>query len=170
MQSLLPIAVSAFFIVGTSNAHAAEPLAIHSQGWTITADQERSVLSISQQELGIVLQDVRINLGDQNAIQPLINWSIEQTNLRLTIHTVHPLTTWNFDITHNMLKISSTATNAVLTAEAPAPSNRIPARVLDPQGFPVDWIGTDEAPLEYGGTETRNQSFLPLKNPEVMYF
>ncbi len=171
MQRLLPIAVSAFFIVGASNADAAEPLAIHSQGWTITADQERSVLTISQQELGIVLQDVRINVGDQSAIQPLTGWSAEQTGqTQLIIHTVHPITAWNFDISHTMLKISSTATNAVLTAEAPATSNRIPARVLDPTGFPVDWIGTDEAPLEYGGTETRNQSYLPLKNPEVMYF
>jgi hypothetical protein len=170
MQSLLPIAVSALFIVAASNAEAA-PLVLSNQDWTITADQERGVLSISQQELGTVLEDVRINLGDQNAIVPLTNWSVEQTSQsQLTIHTVHPITAWNFDISHNMLKISSTATNAVLTAEAPAPQNRIPARVLDPQGFPVDWIGTDEAPLEYGGKETRNQSFLPLKNPEVMYF
>src|SRR5271156_2041216 len=171
MQRLLPIAVSALFIVGASNAEAAAPLAIRSQGWTITADQERSVLSISQQNLGIVLQDVGINLGDQNAILPLTNWSVEQTTpSQLTIHTVHPMTAWSFDISHDMLKVSSTATNALLTAQAPASSNRIPARVLDPQGFPVDWIGTDEAPLEYGGTETRNQSYLPLKNPEVMYF
>src|SRR5271156_4391313 len=98
MQRLLPIAVSAFFIVGASNAGAAAPLAIHSQGWTITADQERSVLSISQQELGIVLQDVRINIGDQNAILPLTGWSAEQTNqTQLTVHTVHPMTAWNFD-------------------------------------------------------------------------
>ena len=116
-------------------------------------------------------EDVRINVGDQSAVLPLTGWSVEQTSQsQLTIHTVHPITAWNFDLSHNMLKISSTATNGVLTAEAPATSNRIPARVLDPQGFPVDWIGTDEAPLEYGGTETRNQSFLPLKNPEVMYF
>jgi hypothetical protein len=170
MQRLLPIAVSAFFMVAVSSAHA-EPLAISSQDWTISADGQRGVLSISQQELGIVLQDVRINLGDQNTIQPLTGWSVEQTGQsELTIHTVHPITAWNFDISRNMLKISSTATNAVLTAKAPAPSNRIPARVLDPTGFPVDWIGTDEAPLEYGGMETRNQSFLPLKNPEVMYF
>ncbi len=171
MRRLLPIAASAFFIFAASNAHAAAPLSITSQGWTITADRERGVLSISQQNLGIVLQDVRINLGDQNAILPLTNWSVEQTSpSQLTIHTVHPMTAWNFDISHDMLKVSSTATNALLTARAPASSNRIPARVLDPQGFPVDWIGTDEAPLEYGGTETRNQSYLPLKNPEVMYF
>ena len=171
MRSLLPIGVSAFFLIATGNAHAAAPPAISNQGWTITADRERSVLSISQQDLGIVLQDVRINLGDQNGVLPLTGWSVEQTSQsQLTIHTVHPMTAWNFGIGRNMLKISSTATNAVLTAQAPATSNRIPARVLDPQGFPVDWIGTDEAPLEYGGTETRNQSFLPLKNPEVMYF
>ncbi len=167
MRRLLPIAVSAFFIVVANHAHGAAPVAIHNQGWTITADQEQSVLSISQQELGIVLKDVRISVGDQ----PLTGWSAEQTSQwQLTIHTVHPMTAWSFDISHNMLKISSTATNGVLTAQAPASSNRIPARVLDPQGFPVDWIGTDEAPLEYGGTETRNQSYLPLKNPEVMYF
>ncbi len=171
MQSLLSIAVSAFFIVAAGNAHAAAPLAISSQGWTITADREQSVLSISQENLGVVLRDVRINLEDQKTIVPLTNWSVEQTSQsQLTIHTVHPLTAWKLDISHNMLKISSTATNSVLTAEAPAPVNRIPARVLDPQGFPVDWIGTDEAPLEYGGTDTRNHSFLPLKNPEVMYF
>ena len=171
MRSLLPIVVSAFLIIAADHAHAAAPLAISSQGWTITADRERSVFSISQQDLGMVLRDVRINLGDQAAILPLTGWSVEQTGqTQLTIHTVHPITAWNFEINRNMLKISSTATNAVLTAEAPAPSNRIPARVLDPQGFPVDWIGTDEAQLEYGGTETRNQSFLPLKNPEVMYF
>src|ERR1700691_6525469 len=171
MGRLLPIAASAFFIFAASNAHAAAPLSISSQGWTITADRERGVLSISQQGLGMVLQDVRINLGDQNAIPPLTNWSVEQTSpSQLSIHTVHPMTAWNFDLSHNLLKISSTATNGELTAQAPAPSNRIPARVLDPQGFPVDWIGTDEAPLEYGGAGKRNQSFLPLKNPEVMYF
>jgi hypothetical protein len=171
MGSLLPIGVSALFLIAASSAHAATPLAISNQGWTITADRGRSVLSISQQDLGIVLQDVRINLGDQNGVQPLTGWSVEQTSQsQLTIHTVHPMTAWNFDIGRNMLKISSTATNAVLTGQAPATSNRIPARVLDPQGFPVDWIGTDEAPIEYGGTETRNPSFLPRKNPEVMYF
>jgi hypothetical protein len=70
MRRLSRIAVSACFIVTASNAYAAPPLAISTQGWTITADQGRGVLSISQQNLGLVLQDVRINLADQNAILP----------------------------------------------------------------------------------------------------
>ena len=84
-------------------------------------------MSISRQDLGIVLRDVRINLEDQNAILPVTGWSVEQTSQsQLTIHTVHPITAWNFDISHNMLKISSTATNAVLTAEAPLPPTAYP--------------------------------------------
>jgi Melibiase/Alpha galactosidase C-terminal beta sandwich domain len=171
MERLLPIAAWACFFVATGSARAAGPVAIRSQGWTVTADPERSVLGVSQENLGVVLQDVRINLEGQNAILPLTGWSVKQTSQsQLTLRTAHPMTVWIFEISPNMLKISSTATNALLTAEAPAPSNRIPARLLDPQGFPVDWIGTDEAPLEYGGPQTRNHSFLPAKNPEVMYF
>jgi hypothetical protein len=55
MRRLSRIAVSACFIVTASNAYAAPPLAISTQGWTITADQGRGVLSISQQNLGLVL-------------------------------------------------------------------------------------------------------------------
>ena len=110
MGRLVPITLSAFFIVGAGNAHAAASIAISSQGWTITADPERSVLSLSQESLGTVLKDVRINLGDQNAILPLTGWSVEQTSQsQLTIHTAHPISAWNFDLSHNMLKISSTA-------------------------------------------------------------
>jgi hypothetical protein len=171
MQYLFKIAVSAFSLMATSNAHAAAPLSITNQGWTITADAKQGVVSISQQNLGVVLRDVRINLKEQNTILPLANWSVQQTSQsQVTLRTAHPITVWNFGISHDLLKISSTATNSVLTAEAPAALNRIPARILDAQGFPVTWVGTDEAMLEYGGTETRNQSFLPQKNPEVMYF
>src|ERR1700744_4419259 len=159
MRRLLPIGVSAFFLIVTGNADAAATPAINNQGWTITADPDRNVLSISQQDLGVVLQDVRMNLADPNGVQPLTGWSVEQTSQsQLTIHTVHPATTWNLSVGRDMLTISSTATNAVLTAQAPASSDRIPARTLDPQGFPVDWMGTDEAPIEYGGRETHNQS------------
>jgi Melibiase len=129
------------------------------------------VLTIAQQKLGVILKDVRINLQNGHELLPVAGWTVERGNQsQLTVHTMNPTAAWTFDLGPNILKISSTATNGILTAEAPAPLDRIPARLLDPQGFPVDWVGTDEAMLEYGGTETRNQSFLPQKNPEVMYF
>jgi hypothetical protein len=68
------------------------------------------------------------------------------------------------------LTISTTTAEGVLTGEAPATQDRIVARLLDPQGVPVTWVGTDEVKNGYGGSETRNPSFLPRRNSEVMYF
>jgi hypothetical protein len=100
----------------------------------------------------------------------LTGWSVEKSSQSLLpIHTVHPMAAWTFEVGSDCLKISSTLTNGMMTAEAPAPLNRIPARTLDTRGTPVEWVGTNEAMLEYGGEETRNPSFLPVTNPEVMY-
>jgi hypothetical protein len=54
---------------------------------------------------------------------------------QLTIHTVRPMMAWNFGIGGNMLEISSTATNAVLMAQTPAPSNRKHGSVPSVTGF-----------------------------------
>ena len=50
------------------------------------------------------------------------------------------------------------------------PRDRILARLLDPQGVPVNWDGTTEVQGNYGGSITRNRSMLPSNNPECMYF
>ncbi len=57
-----------------------------------------------------------------------------------------------------------------MTAAAPAPRTRIPARTLDESGSPVIWQGTGEVAHGYGGALTQHRSYLPRKNPEVMYF
>lgn len=53
-------------------------------------------------------------------------------------YTAHPITVWTFEITASSIEISSTFTNTVVTAQAPAPLSRIPVRTLDPEGFPVE--------------------------------
>src|SRR6202012_89382 len=116
------------------------------QGWTITADPAQSTLSIANKGLGVILQNVRINLDSEHALHPLTGWSVEQTNQSLlTIRTSHPIAAFAFEVSGSVLKISSTYSNAVLTAQAPAPLSRIPARLLDTKGFPVVWSGTNEA-------------------------
>jgi len=77
---------------------------------------------------------------------------------------------WLFEVSENQLRISTTSAEGVLTAQAPAPSQRIPARLLDREGTPVDWVGTSEVAHTYGGGYTHNASFLPRRNPEVAYF
>jgi hypothetical protein len=167
------VALFTLMWVASGTAMEETPVVIASQGWTITASPEKGVLDISQATLGLVLKDVRINLQNERGYEllPVTGWSIGQGNQSLlTIHTAHPVAAWTFEIDHDTIKISSTLTRAILTAEAPAPLNRIPVRALDPHGFPVDWVGTNEAMINFGGNETRNPSFLPQNNPEVMYF
>jgi Melibiase/Alpha galactosidase C-terminal beta sandwich domain len=172
VNRLLSIAVPILVLFASSNAYgAAAPVTMNTQGWTITADPGTSTLSVANQSLSVILQNVRINLESEHALHPVTNWSIEQTNQSLlTIRTTHPIAAFAFQVSGPLLKISSTYSNAVLSAQAPAPLSRIPARLMDTTGFPVVWAGTDEAQLEWGGQETRRPSFLPSKNPEVMYF
>ena len=46
----------------------------------------------------------------------------------------------------------------------------IQARLLDPQGTPVNWIGNNEVEGLYGGHQDATASFLPRTNADVIYF
>ena len=146
-------------------ADAGTPLTVSSEGWTVTGDGQQRVISISYENLGTVLKDVRLNLRGQDGLQQLEGWSVEKVGEKgLSIHTAEPHTVWAIKLGPEALIISTTTAEGVLTGEAPATQDRIVARLLDPQGVPVTWMGTEEA------GETRNSSFLPRRNPEVMYF
>ena len=154
-----------------ASAETGNPVSVSSDGWTVTADPEQGVLSIAHAKLGTVLKDVRLNLQGEHGLIPLKDWSVEkQGRHQLSVRTSEPRTAWLLELSPNTLKISSTSTGAVLTAKVPAAPDRVVARVLDPQGVPVDWVGTNEVLHSYGGSETRHQSFLPVRNPEVMHF
>ncbi|HZR58870.1 MAG TPA: alpha-galactosidase [Terriglobales bacterium] len=175
MDKRLSTVLVILVMVVSHNATAEAPVTISSQGWTITANPREGMLTISQKTLGTVLQDVRINLQGEDesdhGLLPITDWSVEQNNQSLlTIHTSHPIGAWTLEIDHDTVKISSTFIRGILTAKTSAPLNRLPVRTLDPAGFPVDWAGTNEAMINFGGNETRSQSFLPRKNSEVMYF
>ena len=72
--------------------------------------------------------------------------------------------------TRDVLRISATSSNAVLSARVPAAKDRLVARLLEKGGLPVVWSGTDEIAETYGGSCTRNPSALPALNPECAYF
>jgi hypothetical protein len=174
MSRFLAVVVVAVLIpqVGTAaSAATGDPVSISSGGWIVTADGEQGVLSIAHTRLGTVLKDAQLNLQGEHGLIPLKDWSVEkQGQQRLSVRTSEPRTAWLLELGPNTLKISSTSANAVLTAQVPASPDRVVARILDPQGVPVDWVGTNEVVHSYGGSETRHQSFLPRQNPQVMYF
>lgn len=152
-------------------AQVGKPVSITSNGWTVTANVGESVLTVAHDKLGTVLEGVRINLKNEGDLRPLEGWRVEATSQReLSIRTLEPETAWRVELGPNTLMISSTSGEALLTAKAPASSDRIVARLMHPEGIPVEWEGTREVANGYGGKQTRNRSFLPRHNPEVMYF
>jgi Melibiase/Alpha galactosidase C-terminal beta sandwich domain len=139
--------------------------------WNISADTAAGELTISQTRLGTVLRHVRLSIRGAGNPTSIRNWSLEKVaEDELRIRTQNPPNVWVFKISPNELRISAASSDVLLTAQAPAPSQRIVARLLDPRGAPVDWSGTAEVAGTYGGSFTRNVSYLPARNPEVMYF
>ncbi len=159
-------------LVGTGlSAEAGPPVTLTGNGWTVAADGEQGLLTVSHDRLGTVLEEARLNLGGDHGPVPWKTFSAERKRDRqLVLRTTAPATVWLVETGPDTLRLSSTSSRAVLTAEAPAPPERIVARLLDPTGTPVDWVGTNEVAGGYGGSETRNPSFLPSRNPDVMYF
>ena len=152
-------------------AEAGTRLSVSSEGWTVSAEDKPEVLTISHERLGTVLQQVRLYLRGPHGLERLKGWSVGKVGENeLSIRTAEPPTAWVIKPGHDALIFSTTTAEAVLTAEAPATSERIVARLVDPQGTPVTWRGTCEAELDYGAKAARNRSFLPTSNPEVMYF
>ena len=150
----------------------AKPVTITKSGWTISTDESLGQLTISHDSLGIVLQGVQLNLRSGNALIPARAWTVETTGERqqLSVKTRDPRMLWIFEPHVNDLRISSTSADAVLTGQAPASPQRIVARLLDREGIPVDWVGTGEVAVTYGGSYTDNPSFLPRRNADCAYF
>jgi len=170
MNRDLMVGVVLGLIVSPGLAEAGNPVTVTKEGWTITADGEQGMVSIAHGRLGAVLQEIRLHLLGGRGLITLTYWSIEKTGQnRLSIRTANPPTGWVFDLGSNTVKVSCTSSIAVLTARAPASEERVVARLMDPLGVPVSWVGTDEVVHNYGGRETHNRSFLPRRNPEVMY-
>ena len=165
------LALAAALFCGTA-ALAAETSgnALTCEGWTIAADTDHGRLTIKHERLSTILQEVRLNLEAGGTLRELQQWKVDTSvSGRLVLRTLSPATTWSFESAGDHLTISSTATGAVLTAQAPVSPTRRLARLLDPAGAPVTWQGTGEVAGTYGGSFTRNPSFLPQENPECMY-
>jgi len=113
-------------------ADAGTPVTVSSEGWTVNGDGQQRIISISYENLGTILKDVRLNLRGQHGLQQLKGWSVGKVGEKgLSIHTAEPRTLWAIKLDPEALTISTT------TAEAPATQDRIVARFLDPQGVPA---------------------------------
>jgi hypothetical protein len=170
MLKLASTAIGAAAAVAAMWTQVGAAATISTEGWTVTADASEGVLIVGHEKLGTLMQDVRLNLRGPSGWTALRHWSVEKTAPnQLAIATDRPRTMWLIGIARGALKVSSTSADAALTAILPASIDRMPVRLIDVQGVPVTWVGTDEV-VRSGGIETRNASFLPRRNPDVMNF
>lgn len=139
--------------------------------WTISADLEKSEMSIEYEPLGMVLNNVQLLINHGGDWEKLSDWQVTVEDNRLLIHTEDPATDWTLNIRNRVLGMSTSVSEGLLTAEAVADENRFPARMIDYSGnaTPVAWKGTDEIGYSWGGKQTKNISFLPAENPDVLY-
>src|ERR1043165_4924269 len=108
-------------LLASTGAHAQALVTIDNQGWIVSVIPASRSLTISYKSLGVVLQDVRLNLENGNDLSAEAGWSVEKTSQSvLTVYTTHPVAAWVFAIRGNDLRISSTLSNAILTGQAPA--------------------------------------------------
>ncbi|MGA8068615.1 MAG: hypothetical protein WCA47_14910, partial [Terriglobales bacterium] len=165
------LVLSIVTIVATVPMLWAKPVAITNSGWTISADESLAQLTISHDGLGIVLQNVELNLRSTNILTPARAWTVETTGPnQLSVKTRNPRMLWVLELQANELHIFSSSAGAVLTGQAPASPQRMVVRLLDRQGMAVDWVGTGEVAVTYGGSYTHNLSYLPRRNPDCAYF
>jgi hypothetical protein len=155
---------------GIAAAQNPQIASVSDHQWTITADATHGAITIKDSNLGVLLQNAHLFVNSPNGRHELRAWQVQGKGGQLTIRTSEPDTGWSLEVGENTLTISSTEYDAELIADAPAPPTRILARLMDAEGAPVDWVGTGEVAGTYGGSLTHNRSFLPRRNPDVMYF
>ncbi|MGA7415675.1 MAG: glycoside hydrolase family 36 protein, partial [Bryobacteraceae bacterium] len=152
-------------------ARADNLVSLKADGWNIDADGEHGTVRVRHLLIGTLLENARLSIQGPNGTHAFQKWNVVKAGEnRLNIRADDPKTGWEIRVGDDILTISCTSYSGVVTAEAPAPMTRIPARTLDEGGVPVTWQGTNEVHGGYDGAMTRNQSYLPRENPEVMYF
>ncbi len=135
--------------------------------WTIKIDEEKASLSISNKDLGELLTDVRLNFLDNGKLTRLEGWQSRFSDGRLTINTSRPVASeWEFRFSEDKIDVSTSAGNGRITALMPAPTNRFPARIADPDNMQESETGEEN---DYTGVAQVEKYCVPPENPQVMY-
>lgn len=166
---IFSIAMLLVVIALYSGEAIASPVRVNSGEWVISADAVTETFSVEAGKLGILLQEGKLWVRDGEKLERVTGWTVRGGDNLIEIQTSAPRLGWKLSVSGDALQIASTNYHSVVTADVPSTVDRIFARLMDKDGSPVTWSGTGEVHGGYGGSYTRNPSFLPHKNPEVMY-
>src|SRR5579883_2976828 len=173
MKLLTVMAVAALFAVCSATVAAApqQTTSLTNEDWVLSIEPGSEGFYVAHQRLGVPLSNVQFYVEARGEQRRATGWTARQDGPdRVLIHTSEPKSVWSWQLAGNALRISCTAPSAMVRADVPGSDHLVLARLMDPQGFPVEWTGTGEVAGGYGGAMTRNPSHLPVRNPECMYF
>ena len=143
MRRIFLFMISIGLTVAAGAVKAANLVTATSEGWSVTVDGAAAHTSHFAEGLGTVLDDVRLNLRDEHGLEPWKNWSVA-TNGRnqLSIRTAEPPGSWLLDLRSQKLEDFLHVVRCRSRRGSARPPGRIVARLLDPQGTPVNWMMT----------------------------
>ena len=136
-------------------------------GWKMDVDLEKELASISHKNLGTVLNNIRLYTVVDNRNVLLTQWNYESDDNKLTITASNPIeVTWEFTFKENNINVSTPVNNTSIIAFSPAPKNRFPVRIADPENLQEH---STEGSNDYTGVAQIEKYFVPPENPQVMY-
>ncbi|MFA5970754.1 MAG: hypothetical protein WC780_00275 [Lentimicrobiaceae bacterium] len=135
--------------------------------WNIDIDLKNEIISLSNKNLGIVLDKIQFQVIYENVLTKLTDYQLENLSDNLIIQTNKPIKIiWDFNVIKNKIVVSSSVKNTFITAVAPASINRFPARVADPDNM---LASETSGSSDYTGVTEIEKYYIPTENPQVMY-
>ncbi len=150
--------------------HSCNDLSIENynfNNWLISFNNDSELISISNEKLGVILEEIELKISDKGSLMRLTGLELEKTDEGIIIKTKDSINTaWEFILNNNTIVVKTSEDNTYITAIAPAPLNRFPARVSDSSNI----LG-DETPgrSDYTGVTQIEKYYIPQENPHVMY-
>lgn len=135
--------------------------------WDIDFDLINENISISNKNLGLVLNKIQFEVLHQGVVTKLTDWHLKKVNDVLIINTKAPInSTWKFKLLTNRVVVTSSLEGSNISAIAPSPLNRFPARIADPGNV---MVSETSGRSDYTGVTELEKYFIPTENPHVMY-
>ena len=136
-------------------------------GWNIDVDLEKELTSISHKSLGTVINNVSLYTVVDNQDLLLTGWELKSDGNNMIINTSEPIEVkWEFIFTENNIDVRTSVDKTYIAAFAPAPKNRFPGRIADPENLQEHETGENN---DYTGVAQIEKYFVPPENPQVMY-
>lgn len=168
MKKLIYVAIFLFSVLILNSCNEGQNRQYSYSDWNIDVDIKNEKISLSNKNLGAVLDTIQLQVVQGGAVTKLSDWNLKKTDNGFIISTNNPISSfWNFRISERSIVVSSSELGSFITGIATAPANRFPARIADSTQM---LISDSTKRIDYTGVKNETERYyVPLENPNVMY-